>query len=138
MAHAAPTAQRRHWHATGAHDASRDQMKGQLTRALLLGLVYGVYAAFMNRNMGPVDAGNVFYGILCGALFAAVMFGLARVGPRLKREVHAAGYGAFGGIAVGYLYSMADHSILRSCWVGLITGVGVGLVAYYRYHTREP
>ncbi|MFE6841926.1 hypothetical protein [Streptomyces sp. NPDC057686] len=135
MAHAAPTApMRRHWQATGTDDA----IKGQLTRALLLGLVYGVWAAFMRRDTGGVDAGNVFYGILCGAVFAAIMFTLARVGPRLMREVHAAAYGAFAGIAVGYLYSMADHSILRSCWVGFITGIGIGLAAFYRYYTREP
>ncbi|KOU32752.1 membrane protein [Streptomyces sp. WM6372] len=134
MAHAAPTAPRRHWQATGTDD----MIKGQLTRALLLGLVYGVWAAFMRRDTGGVDTGNVFYGILCGAVFAGIMFTLARVGPRLMRELHAAAYGAFGGIAVGYLYSLADHSILRSCWVGFITGIGIGLAAFYRYYTREP
>ncbi|MEV6727559.1 MULTISPECIES: hypothetical protein [unclassified Streptomyces] len=133
MAHAAPTAPRRHLQATGMDEAS----KGQLTRALLLGLVYGVWAAFMQRQTGPVDAGNVFYGILCGAVFAAIMFTLARVGPRLKREVHAAAYGVFAGIAVGYLNSLTDHSVLRSSWIGLITGVGVGLVAFYRFYERE-
>ncbi|WP_030152996.1 hypothetical protein [Streptomyces sp. NRRL S-244] len=134
MAHAAPTAPRRHWQATGTDD----MFKGQLTRALLLGLVYGVWAAFMRRDTGGVDAGNVFYGILCGAVFAGIMFTLARFGPRLMRELHATAYGAFGGIAVGYLYSMADHSILRSCWVGFITGIAIGLAAFYRYYTREP
>ncbi|MEU9177905.1 hypothetical protein AB0C90_13770 [Streptomyces sp. NPDC048550] len=133
MAHAAPTAPRRHLQATGMDEAS----KGQLTRALLLGLVYGVWAAYMQRQTGPVDAGNVFYGILCGALFAGIMFTLARVGPRLKREVHAAAYGVFAGIAVGYLNSLTDHSVLRSSWIGLITGIGIGLVAFYRFHQRE-
>ncbi|MCX5146540.1 hypothetical protein OHB36_07015 [Streptomyces sp. NBC_00320] len=133
MAHAAPTAPRRHLQATGMDEAS----KGQLTRALLLGLVYGVWAAYMQRQTGPVDAGNVFYGILCGALFAGIMFTLARVGPRLKREVHAAAYGVFAGIAVGYLNSLTDHSVLRSSWIGLITGIGIGLVAFYRFYQRE-
>ncbi|WP_030302316.1 hypothetical protein [Streptomyces katrae] len=133
MAHAAPTAQRRHLQAGGMDEASR----GQLTRALLLGLVYGVWAAFMQRQTGPVDAGNVFYGILCGALFAGIMFALARVGPRLKREVHAAAYGVFAGIAVGYLNSLTEHSVLRASWIGLITGAGVGLVAFYRFYQRE-
>ncbi len=134
MAHAAPTARGRYHRRTVD---TRQLDTGALTRALLLGLVYGIYAAFMKRQMGPVDAGNVFYGILCGVIFAGIMYALARVGPRLKREAHASAYGAFGGIAVGYLYSLADHTILRSCWIGLITGVGVGLVAFYRYYTRE-
>ncbi|MFG3000544.1 hypothetical protein [Streptomyces sp. NPDC048340] len=133
MAHAAPTAPRRHRHLADTTHMS----KSALARPLLLGLVYGVYAAFMKRQMGPVDAGNVFYGILCGAIFAACMVALARIGPRLKRELHATAYGAFAGIAFGYLYSLADHSILRAVGLALAVGAGVGLAAFYRYYTRE-
>ncbi|MEW2412467.1 hypothetical protein AB0953_01865 [Streptomyces sp. NPDC046866] len=136
MAHAAPAAHGRH-HRRMAAPRTGDTT-GALTRAVLLGLVYGVWAAYINRQQGPVDAGNVFYGILCGVLFAGIMYGLARVGPRMKREARATAYGAFGGIAVGYLNSLTDHSVLHSGWIGLVTGVGVGLVAYYRYYTREP
>ncbi|MEU3772170.1 hypothetical protein AB0F11_02955 [Streptomyces sp. NPDC032472] len=135
MAHAAPAAHGRHHRQMAA---TRHADTGALTRAVLLGLVYGVWAAFLNRQQGPVDAGNVFYGILCGVLFAGIMLTLARVGPRMKQETRAAAYGVFGGIAVGYLNSLTDHSILRSSWIGLITGAAVGVVAFYRYHTREP
>ncbi|MFG2990868.1 hypothetical protein ACGFZK_16540 [Streptomyces sp. NPDC048257] len=134
MAHAAPTAPRRqHRRTTDMTHLS----KSAYARPLLLGLVYGVWAAFMKRQMGPVDAGNVFYGILCGVLFAGIMFALARIGPRMKREVHAAAYGAFGGIAVGYLHSLTDQSILKSTVVGLAVGAGVGAIAFYRYYTHE-
>ncbi|KOU37226.1 hypothetical protein [Streptomyces sp. WM6368] len=133
MAHAAPSAYGRHRQSADMAHLS----KGAYVRPLLLGLVYGVWAAFMKRQMGPVDAGNVFYGILCGVLFAGIMFTLARIGPRLKREVHAAAYGAFGGIAVGYLHSLTDQSILKSVVVGLAVAAGVGAIAFYRYYTRE-
>ncbi|MFI8341554.1 hypothetical protein ACIF8W_15980 [Streptomyces sp. NPDC085639] len=133
MAHAAPSAYGRHRQSADMTHLS----KGAYVRPLLLGLVYGVWAAFMKRQMGPVDAGNVFYGILCGVLFAGIMFALARIGPRLKREVHAAAYGAFGGIAVGYLHSLTDQSILKSVVVGLAVAAGVGAIAFYRYYTRE-
>ncbi|MFF5701801.1 hypothetical protein ACFY7H_04780 [Streptomyces sp. NPDC012794] len=136
MAHAAPTAHRRHRPMTSA-DARRHTDRGALIRALLMGLVYGVWAAFIQRQTGPVDAGNVFYGILCGAVFAACMFALARVGPRLGREVHATAYGVFGGIAVGYLHSLTHASVLRSTVIGLFVALGVGLTAFYRYYTRE-
>lgn len=134
MAHAAPTAHGRQYRQTPdmAHLS-----RSAYVRPLLLGLVYGVWAAFINRQMGPVDAGNVFYGILCGALFAAIMFGLARVGPRLRREFHATAYGAFGGIAVGYLHSLTNQSILKAVVVGLFVAAGVGAAAFYRYYTRE-
>ncbi|MGW6688606.1 hypothetical protein [Streptomyces sp. NPDC054961] len=134
MAHAAPTAPGRHRQpAAGA----TTHLTMALAGPLLAGLVYGVYAAFMKRQTGPVDAGNVFYGILCGAIFAACLFALARFGPRLKRELHAAAYGAFAGISFGYLYSLSGESIFKSSGLSLLIGAGVGLAAFYRYYTRE-
>ncbi|UQX01908.1 hypothetical protein [Streptomyces sp. RerS4] len=136
MAHAAPTASRRHRPAASVNADHTD--RNRMVRALALGLVYGVWAAFINRQTGPVDAGNVFYGILCGALFAAIMYALAKVGPRLKREVHATAYGVFAGIAAGYLHSLTRESVLGAAVIGLFVGLGVGLTAFYRYYTREP
>lgn len=134
MAHAAPTAPRRQ-HRQMADMAHLD--RSAYTRPLLMGLVYGVWAAFINRQMGPVDAGNVFYGILCGVLFAACVFALARIGPRLQRELHATAYGSFAGIAAGYLHSLTGSSVLRASVIGLFVGIGVGGMAFYRYYTRE-
>ncbi|MFD4240125.1 hypothetical protein ACFWP3_00650 [Streptomyces sp. NPDC058525] len=136
MAHAAPTASRRH-HFRPTATANDHTARNALTRALLAGLVYGVWAAFIKRQMGPVDAGNVFYGILCGAIFAGIMFALNRVGPRLKRELHAAAYGVFTGVAAGYLHSLTNSSVLRATVIGLFVGIGVGAAAFYRYYTRE-
>ncbi|GLX34889.1 hypothetical protein Sros01_09620 [Streptomyces roseochromogenus] len=99
--------------------------------------MYGVWAAQIQRQTGPVTVGNVFFGILCGVLFAAVMFALHEFGPRLMRELHATAYGAFAGVATGYLHSLTNSSILRSVTVGLTVGAGVGLAAFYRYYTRE-
>ncbi|MER5809693.1 hypothetical protein ABT143_16100 [Streptomyces sp. NPDC002033] len=137
MAHAAPTAPRRHRPMTSAADMDHTA-RNALTRALLMGLVYGVWAAFIKRQTGPVDAGNVFYGILCGVLFAAIMFALNRVGPSLPRELHAAAYGVFLGVAAGYLHSLTNQSVLRACGVGLAVGAGCAIIAFYRYYTREP
>ncbi|MBT2407967.1 MULTISPECIES: hypothetical protein [unclassified Streptomyces] len=135
MAHAAPTAPRRH-RQMAAPDM-KHLSRSAFTGPLLLGLVYGVWAAFIKRQTGPVDAGNVFYGILCGFLFAACLFALARVGPMLAREAHATAYGVFAGIAAGYLHSLTNQSVLRATTVGLAVGVGVGLLAFYRYYTHE-
>ncbi|WP_411103537.1 hypothetical protein [Streptomyces sp. cmx-4-9] len=135
MAHAAPTASRRHPYRP--RSATGRTARDALVRALLAGLVYGVWAAFIKRQTGPVDAGNVFYGILCGALFAAILFTLGRVGPRLQREVHAAAYGVFAGVAAGYLHSLTNESVLRATTVGLFVGIGIGIGAFYRYYTRE-
>jgi hypothetical protein len=134
MAHAAPAAHRRH-----RQTATTERLSSSAyTRPLLMGLVYGVWAAFIQRQMGPVDAGNVFYGILCGALFAAGVFALARIGPRMHRELRATAYGVFLGGAAGYLHSLTDSSVLKATVIGLFVGIGVGLTAYYRYYQREP
>ncbi|MFI5984615.1 hypothetical protein ACIBEA_27535 [Streptomyces sp. NPDC051555] len=132
MAHAAPTARARY-----AADLKQSG-RAALARPLTLGLIYGVYAAFMKRQMGPVDVGNVFYGILCGVLFAACLFVLARVGPKLPREARAAAYGIFTGIALGYLYSLTGQSVLLSSGIALAAAAGVAVGAFYRYYTREP
>lgn len=135
MAHAAPTAYQRHRQMAAAD--MKHLSAGAYVGPLLLGLVYGVWAAFIKRQEGPVDAGNVFYGILCGVLFAACLFTLDRIGPRMMREVHATAYGAFAGVATGYLHSLTNSSVLTSTVVGLAMGVGVGLFAFYRYYTHE-
>ncbi|MFF5449099.1 hypothetical protein [Streptomyces sp. NPDC012888] len=132
MAHAAPTAPRRH--SPDLHHLDRSAY----VRPLMWGLVYGIYAAFLQRQTGPVDAGNVFYGILCGVLFAAGVFALSRMTPRVTQELRAAAWGAFAGVAMGYLYSLTGDSVLRSTGIGLLVGAGVGITAFYRYHTREP
>ncbi|MEV7835204.1 hypothetical protein AB0P12_31960 [Streptomyces subrutilus] len=136
MAHAAPTAPGRHHHRRTT-DTAHHPSTSVYARPLLAGLVYGVWAAFIQRQTGPVDAGNVFYGILCGVIFAGIMFALARIGPRLPRELHAAAYGVFLGVAAGYLHSLTNGSVLRSVAVGLAVGAGVGLAAFYRYYTHE-
>ncbi|MEU4955312.1 hypothetical protein ACFZBM_13810 [Streptomyces lavendulae] len=135
MAHAAPTMSRRQ-RPTSSVNVDHSS-RNALIRALLLGLVYGVWAAQIQRQTGPVTVGNVFFGILCGVLFAAVMFALHEFGPRLMRELHATAYGVFAGVATGYLHSLTNSSILRSTTVGLAVGAGVGLAAFYRYYTRE-
>lgn len=135
MAHAAPTAPGRHRQtATGG---TTHLSKSAMTLPLLSGLVYGVYAAFMKRQTGPVDAGNVFYGVLCGAIFAACLFALARIGPRLRRELRAPLYGAFAGISFGYLYSLAGESIFKSSGISLLIAAGVTVAAFYRFYTQE-
>ncbi|MFJ3922580.1 hypothetical protein [Streptomyces sp. NPDC090022] len=133
MAHAVPTPT-----ATRRHAAPRPrETREMLARHLLAGLVYGVYAAFMQRQMGPVDAANVFYGILCGVIFAACLAVMARVGPALMPELRATMYGAFTGIALGYLYSLTGDSVLRSTGVALFGAVLVGVPAFYWFHVHD-
>ncbi|MFJ8011792.1 hypothetical protein [Streptomyces sp. NPDC096339] len=133
MAHAAPAAHRQHRQMTDMTHLGMLAYAGPL----LLGVVYGFWAAYIERQAGPVTTANVFYGILCGVLFAAIAFGLGRMGTSVMQEIRAAAYGAFGGIAVGYLHSLTNQSILKAVVVGLFAGIGVGVAAFYRFHTHE-
>ncbi|MCX4542485.1 hypothetical protein [Streptomyces sp. NBC_01565] len=136
MAHAAPTASQRY--RQSLTDNAKHVNVFSFAGPLVLGLFYGLWAAFLERDKGPVTVANVFYGILCGVLFTACLFGLDRMGTKMLAELRAAAYGAFGGVAMGYLYSLTGQSILRSVTMGLVVGAAVGAGAFYRFHTREP
>ncbi|MGW6884445.1 hypothetical protein ACWGEU_29775 [Streptomyces goshikiensis] len=136
MAHAAPTASQRY--RQSLTDQAKHVNAFSFAGPLVLGLFYGLWTAFLERDKGPVTAGNVFYGILCGVIFAACLFGLDRMGARMLAELRAAAYGAFAAIAMGYLYSLSGQSIFRSVVIALAVGLAVGAGAFYRFHMREP
>ncbi|MFF4456098.1 hypothetical protein [Streptomyces goshikiensis] len=136
MAHAAPTASQRYRQTLT--DNAKHVNWFSFAGPLVLGLFYGLWTAFLERDKGPVTTANVFYGILCGALFAACLFGLDRMGTKMLAELRAAAYGVFAAIAMGYLYSLSGQSILRSVLIGLAVGLATGAGAFYRFHTHEP
>ncbi|MEV0526973.1 hypothetical protein AB0I66_26420 [Streptomyces sp. NPDC050439] len=105
--------------------------------ALVLGLVYGVWAAQIARDAGPITTGNVMLGVVAGIVFAAVFMGLWKAAPGLPRELRAAAWAAFAGISFGYIYSLTDATILRSVFMALAVTGGVFAAAFYRYYTRE-
>jgi hypothetical protein len=103
-----------------------------------LGLVYGYWAAAMNRDGGPITGWNVLFGLVTAFVFAALHIAVLSVGPRLRRELHAALWAAFAGCAFGFLYSQASqHSVLRSVAMSLAVAAGFLVVNFYRYYTHE-
>ncbi|MFI6941414.1 hypothetical protein ACIBI4_19235 [Streptomyces sp. NPDC050418] len=111
---------------------------GALTKlAPVFALVYGYWAAANHRSGGPITAGDVWLGIISTVVFGAVYLGVLRLAPRLPREMRAFAWGAFAGIAFGWLYSLTDASVLRSiCMAGLF-GAAVACAAFYRFYTTE-
>lgn len=103
-----------------------------------LGLVYGYWAAAMNRDAGPITGWNVLFGLVSAFVFAALHIAVLTVAPRLRRELHAALWAAFAGCAFGFLYSQASqHSVLRSVAMSLAVAAGFLVVNFYRYYTHE-
>ncbi|MFF1693436.1 hypothetical protein ACFVXC_07425 [Streptomyces sp. NPDC058257] len=130
MAHVAPTSSAPR--VFGGSAVSR-----AATAAVLLGVVYGVWAAGMARDAGPITTGNVLLGVVAGVVVAAVFMGLRAIAPGLPRELRAAAWAGFAGIAFGYLYSLSDATVLRSTIMALAVAAGVFAVMFYRYYTSE-
>jgi hypothetical protein len=110
-----------------------------VNRALpvVLGLVYGFWAAANRRDGGPITGWNVLFGFVSALAFTAVLIGVRAVAPRLRRELHAVVWGAFAGVAFGFLYSQTGASVLRSCGNSLVVAASVSAVLFYRYYTHE-
>ncbi|CAL9485128.1 hypothetical protein SUDANB6_03121 [Streptomyces sp. enrichment culture] len=105
---------------------------------VLLGLVYGYWAAANRRVGGPITVWNLLLGFLSALAFMALYIAVRAVARRLRPEAHAAAWGVFTGIALGFLYSQsATASVLRSAGTGLLVGAGLSLMLFYRYHVRE-
>ncbi|WP_338897114.1 hypothetical protein WBG99_16975 [Streptomyces sp. TG1A-60] len=105
---------------------------------VVLGLVYGYWAAAVSRDAGPITGWNLLFGFTAAFVFAALHLAVQAVAPRLRREPHALLWAAFAGCAFGFLYSQApQHSVLRSAAISLAVAAAVFAVAFYRYYTHE-
>ncbi|MFF1276133.1 hypothetical protein ACFVZC_22470 [Streptomyces marokkonensis] len=104
---------------------------------VLLGLVYGFWAAANRRHGGPVTGWNLLFGFVTALVFAVVLMALLALAPKLRREVHAVVWAAFCGIAVGFLFSQSGGSVLRSTALALGVTAGVFAVMFYRFYTHE-
>ncbi|GAA2958800.1 MULTISPECIES: hypothetical protein [Streptomycetaceae] len=104
---------------------------------LTLGVILGFWAFFIRRDGGATTAGQIWLGVVSGVAFAVLCFLLGRTQRALPRELRAAAYGALAGIAIGFLYSLNDNSVLSSAVLGLVVGAGVFLSAFYLFYTHE-
>ncbi|MGW0846115.1 hypothetical protein ACWD26_39475 [Streptomyces sp. NPDC002787] len=112
-----------------------------LTNRLLpvvLGLVYGYWAAAIDRDAGPITGWNLLFGFVTAFVFAALYLAVQTIAPRLRREPHALLWASFAGCAFGFLYSQAaQHTVVRSTLMALGVAAAVFAVTFYRYYTHE-
>ncbi|MFI6336020.1 hypothetical protein [Streptomyces sp. NPDC050535] len=101
------------------------------------GLVYGFWAAAINRHADAVTGWNVLFGFVCAIVFAGVWTGVRAMAPLMRRELHALLWMAFAGIAFGFIYSQSGASILRCVLMSLAVAAGVYATLFYRYYTHE-
>jgi hypothetical protein len=104
---------------------------------VVLGLVYGYWAAANRRSGGEITGWNLLFGFVTAIAFMVLYAAVRYVAARMIREVHAIMWGAFAGGTFGFLYSQTDASVLRSSLMGLVIGAVCFVVLFYRYYTHE-
>jgi len=104
---------------------------------VVLGLVYGFWAAANRRGGGEITGWNILFGFVTALAFIVLCVAVATLAPLLKRELHSGVKSAFAGASVGFLYSQTGDSVLRSAVLGLVVAAAIYVVFFYRYYTRE-
>lgn len=104
---------------------------------VLLGLVYGYWAAANRRGGGEITGWNLLFGFVTAAAFIVLCVAVATFAPLLHRELHSLVKSAFAGAAIAFLYSQSGAPVWGCVAVGLGVTAGVFLVFFYRYYTRE-
>ncbi|MBT2440789.1 hypothetical protein J7E93_11850 [Streptomyces sp. ISL-36] len=102
-----------------------------------LGVVYGFYAATVDRHGGPITWGQVLLGFVSAVVHAGAVHMLRARGRALPRELRAATWAALVGIALGFLVSLSHMSVLSATVLALVVAAGTFCVAFYLFYTHE-
>ncbi|MEU1038137.1 hypothetical protein ACFYP4_13995 [Streptomyces sp. NPDC005551] len=146
MAQAAPTSGAPHTQGRAGRSPGTDRTsrrpdvfgaRAHIAVPVLLGLVYGFWAAQIRRDAGAVTAWNVIFGIVCAIAFTALWFGIRATAPRLRREPHALLWAVFAGVSIGFLHSQSHSTLLWSVLMAVAVTAGVFVAMFYRYYTHE-
>ncbi|GAA4796366.1 hypothetical protein [Streptomyces ziwulingensis] len=116
----------------------RAHLAGKVALTVVLGLLFGFWAAANRRDGGPITGWNALFGWLAALAFIVVFTAVGLLASKLPRERRALLWAVFAGIATGFLISQSPHvSLLRSVIPALATAVGVFAVLFYRSYASE-
>ncbi|KUO21264.1 hypothetical protein [Streptomyces dysideae] len=136
MAHAAP-ARRGTPQRTPDVFSARTHQAAKVAVPVVLGLVYGYWAAANRRGGGEITGWNLLFGFVTAFAFMALYVAVRALSPLMKRELHALLWTAFAGSAFGFLYNQTGATVLRSTVMALVVAAGFFVVIFYRYYTHE-
>ncbi|MEU9051271.1 hypothetical protein AB0D37_12780 [Streptomyces sp. NPDC048384] len=143
MAHAAPVPGRARRAVTTGLSGLPDVFSARTHRVasvavpVVLGLVYGYWAAANRRAGGEITGWNLLFGFVTAAAFMVLYVAVRWVASQVIRELHAVLWAVFAGGTFGFLYSQGGNSVLRSSIMGLAIGAAFFVVLFYRYYTHE-
>ncbi|GGL90513.1 hypothetical protein GCM10010129_38000 [Streptomyces fumigatiscleroticus] len=104
---------------------------------VVLGLLYGYWAAANRRFGGPVTGWNLLFGFVTALAFVVLYTAVRSLTRHRKRELRALLWAAFAGAAIGFLYIQTNITVAGATVLALLTGAGVFLLLFYRYYTQE-
>ncbi|MFI8517572.1 hypothetical protein ACIGEZ_07060 [Streptomyces sp. NPDC085481] len=102
-----------------------------------IGIAYGLYAPVIARRGEALSWGQFWLGVISAVALAVSIYALRRYGRALRREVRAVAWAVLTGGAIGFLFSLSDHSVFSSSMLGLIIGACTFVAAYYLFYTHE-
>ncbi|MGW7413724.1 hypothetical protein [Streptomyces sp. NPDC054863] len=124
---------------TSAHTSSRTHAsRASWAVPLALGVVYGIYIAFMARGSSPLTWANVGLGVLCGLLMTSLAYGVGKAGKRLGPGERALSFAVLFGAATGFLFSLGGASVLTSVVFALVLFAGMFAASYYVFYSHAP
>ncbi|MEV3853877.1 hypothetical protein AB0J38_06070 [Streptomyces sp. NPDC050095] len=137
MAHAAPAPARS---TPGGRPATPSATTTAKVLPVVTGALYGFWAANIARYGQGVTGANIALGFVTGIIVAALCFAIhqwcKQQGSR-HIGVRAMVWGAFAGIAVGFLHSLANGTILWSVVLGIAVAGSTFVGVYYRYYSSS-
>ncbi|MEC4015290.1 hypothetical protein [Streptomyces sp. H27-D2] len=120
-----------------ARPGARTRPHLSVVRAMpvLLGMVFGAYAVFLDRSGSTSRA--VTLGLVSAAAAALLCYLVARLQPAMIAEVRAASYATLLGGGIGFLDSLTGVSVLRASSMGLVFAGAMFIASYYVFHSRS-
>lgn len=125
---------------TRSRPGSRARRPTTLSWALpvTLGVILGWWATSIVRGGGVLTGTQLALGLVSGAVFAVLCYGLGRMQKSLPSHIAAGGYAVLAGGGIGFLYSLSEKStVLASCVLGLVVGAGMFVTAFYSLYMQE-
>ncbi|MFF2651411.1 hypothetical protein [Streptomyces sp. NPDC058045] len=127
MAHAAPAPRTRRPHTAGGTRPG----PAAVLLPFLIGVSYGFWTAAVERDAHAITTANWVLGLVSGIALAVLLFALHLVSPRLHSGPRALAWASLAGIAMGWIHSLSNTSLLWNVLLSLIVAFGVYVAVYY-------
>jgi chromate transport protein ChrA len=102
-----------------------------------LALCYCLYTAFIAGDNGWSTGLTWLIALVSAAVVGVLCYAIGRWQPGRQPETIGTVYAVVFGIAMGYLLSLSNWSILKASLVGFALAASMGVCAFYIVHTHR-